>query len=59
MFSSKARAYSSAPLLGRLLVLPTNIKLGWKGLAKTTALACYKDEQITAVKMLALNKKNI
>ncbi len=28
-----------APLLGELLALPTNIRLGWKGLPATDALA--------------------
>jgi hypothetical protein len=35
-----------------LPVLPTNIKIGWKGLQGTNALACYENSQITAVKSL-------
>jgi hypothetical protein len=32
MFEDKAGAYpSEAPLKGRLLALPKNIRLGWKG----------------------------
>jgi hypothetical protein len=47
MFASKAGAYlSEAPFkystLGKLLALPTNIRLGWKGLPGTIALACIK-----------------
>ncbi len=45
MFPGKADPYSSeylsgAPLLGKLLALPTNIRLGWKGLpgTKTSSL---------------------
>jgi hypothetical protein len=33
---------SSAKLLGRLLALPTNIRLGWKGVPGTNALAYYE-----------------
>ncbi len=32
---------SGVPLKGRLLALPTNIRLGWKGLAGTNALAYF------------------
>jgi hypothetical protein len=44
MFAGKAGTYpsdhlSGAPLLGRLLALPTNIRLGWKGLPVENALA--------------------
>jgi hypothetical protein len=31
--------FSGAPLYGRLLGSPTNIRLGWKGLPRTNALA--------------------
>jgi hypothetical protein len=34
---------SGAPLKGRLLTLPTNIRLGWKDLTGTNALAYYKN----------------
>jgi len=48
MFDGKAKAYpikepfqnlSDAPLLGRLLALPTNNRLSWRGLAGTNTLA--------------------
>jgi hypothetical protein len=32
---------SGAPLEGRLLALPTNIRLGWKSMPGTNALAYY------------------
>ncbi len=38
------------PLLGRLLALPANIGLGWKGLPRTNTLAYYENLEITAVK---------
>jgi hypothetical protein len=55
MFSSKAGTYRMknlpcAPDKGRLLALPTNIKLVWKGLSGTNTLAYYKHLQITAVR---------
>ncbi len=37
-------------LYGRLLALPTNIKLGCEGLPATNTLAYYKNSQITDVK---------
>ncbi len=39
-----------APLYGRLLASPTNIRLGWKGLSETNTLAYYENPEITAVK---------
>jgi hypothetical protein len=47
MFVGKAGAYpSEAPFrystLNRLLALPTNISLAWKGLPRTDTLAYYK-----------------
>ncbi len=42
--------FSGAPLYGRLQALPTNIRLGWKGLPETNALAYYEKAQLTAVK---------
>jgi hypothetical protein len=42
MFASEARepakkkGFSGAPLLSNLLALPTNIRLGWKGLPGLT-----------------------
>jgi hypothetical protein len=41
---------SGALLKGRLLALPANIGLGWKGLPGTNALAYYKKLELTAVK---------
>jgi hypothetical protein len=35
---------------GRLLALPTNIKLGWKSLTVTNTLAYFITELVTAVK---------
>jgi hypothetical protein len=40
---------SDAQLLGRLLVLPTNITLGWKGLLGTNAVAYYEFKKLTGV----------
>ncbi len=34
---------SDAPLLGRLLALPTNIRLGWQYLLETNTLAYYEN----------------
>ncbi len=34
---------SGAPFYGRFLTLTTNIRLGWKGLPGTNALAYYKN----------------
>ncbi len=40
MFEGKAGAYlSEAQLLERLLALPTNIRIGWKGLPVINTLA--------------------
>jgi hypothetical protein len=33
---------SGAPLEGRLLASPTNIRLGWKGLSGTNTLVYYE-----------------
>jgi len=41
---------SSAPLWGRLLVLPTNIRIVLKGLPWTNTAAYYKHLKITAAK---------
>ncbi len=47
MAVGKARAYlkhlSGAPYYGRFTALPTNIRLGWKGLAGTNSVAYYKN----------------
>ncbi len=56
MFVGKASAYLSGtpfryPTLGgRLLVLPTNIRIGWKGLPRTNTLAYYEHSLIACVK---------
>jgi hypothetical protein len=57
MFESKATAYlckdlSVSPLQGRLLVLPTNIRLGSKSLPGTNTLAYDK-------KMINYSHKNV
>ncbi len=36
--------------MSRLLALHTNIRLGWKGLLGTNALAYYEKSQLTSVK---------
>jgi hypothetical protein len=41
---------SDAPLMGRLLTLPTNNRLCWKGLTGTNTLAYYEKSELTAVK---------
>jgi hypothetical protein len=44
---------SGAPLKGKLLTLPPNIRLGWKSLPGTNALAYYDENSyIKAVKVL-------
>jgi hypothetical protein len=55
MFVGKAGAHPvknllAAPLKGRFLALPTNIRLGWKGLPGTNALTYYEKLKLTAVK---------
>jgi len=44
VFAGKAGAHpgEGAPLLGRLLVFPTNNRLDWKGLPGTNTLAYYE-----------------
>ncbi len=37
---------SGAPLLGRLIALPTNISLDWEGLQGTSTLAYYDNSQV-------------
>jgi hypothetical protein len=56
MFVSKARSLplNGAPeryITGVSKALPTNIRLGWKGMPRTNTLAYYKNSQITTVKM--------
>jgi len=48
MFAGKAGAYpsehlSGAPLYGRPLALPTNIRLGWKSLPGPNTLTYYEN----------------
>jgi hypothetical protein len=43
-----------APLYVRLLALPTNIRLGWKGLPGTNTLAYYEYSYITDVKVFII-----
>ncbi len=43
---------SDAPFYGRLLALPTNIRLSWKGLPGTNTPAYYEDSKVTDVKSL-------
>ncbi len=55
MFTRKAGAYlSEAPFrrstLGGLLALPTNFRLGWKGLPETNTLAYHEHSEIPVVK---------
>jgi hypothetical protein len=40
---------SGAPLYGKFLALPTNTRLGWKGLPGTNTLAYYRNSLITTV----------
>ncbi len=39
--------FSSAPLYGRLLASPTNIRRDWKGLSGTNTLAYYESPYVT------------
>ncbi len=41
---------SGASILGRIVVLPTNIRLDWKGLPGTNTLAHYENSKILTVK---------
>jgi hypothetical protein len=54
VFPGEAEAYpnSGAPLKGRLLALPTNNRLGWKGLSGANNLTHYKNSQLTDIKKL-------
>jgi hypothetical protein len=54
MFEGKARTYAGeaafrSSILGRLLALPTNIRLYWINLPRTNNLAYYPNAKITAV----------
>jgi hypothetical protein len=58
MFAGNAAAFprvehlKCAPVLGMLLALPKNIRLGWRGLPGTNTPAYYDHSQITASKSL-------
>ncbi len=57
MLEGKVGAYPTetpfrCSVLGLALALPTNIRLGWKGLPGTNALDYYERLQLTAVKSL-------
>jgi hypothetical protein len=39
---TRVKHFSGAPLLGRLLASPTNIRLGWEGWKGTNALAYFE-----------------
>ncbi len=47
---TQVKHLSGAPLKVRLLALPTNIRLGRKGLPGTNASAYYKNSYVTPVK---------
>jgi hypothetical protein len=44
------RSLTGAPLKGMPLTLPTNIRLGWKGLSRTKTFAYYGKALLTAAK---------
>jgi hypothetical protein len=50
MEPTEVKQLSDAAFYGRLLGLPTNLRLGWKSLAGSTTLAFYENSQIKAVK---------
>jgi hypothetical protein len=50
--STKVKHLSGAPLQGKLLALPSNNELGWKGLPGANTLVYYKNSQLTAIKSL-------
>jgi hypothetical protein len=52
VLSGKAGAYQSGATYSNLLALPTNIKLGWKWMAETNALAYYDSATVTSIKSL-------
>jgi hypothetical protein len=59
MFVGKAGAYPNGkpyvtPLSGKLLALPTNIRLSWKGPSGANTLAYLEPLQITAIKGLII-----
>ncbi len=52
--STQVKHMSGAQLLSRLLDLPANIRLGWKGLQGTRTLANYEHLYIRATKIITL-----
>jgi hypothetical protein len=46
----RVKHLSGAPLYGRPLASPINIRLGWTGLPGTNTLAYYENPKITSVK---------
>jgi hypothetical protein len=47
---TRVKCLSGAHLQGRLLALPTNSRLGWKGLTLSNALTYYEKASLMAVK---------
>jgi hypothetical protein len=43
---TRVKHFSGAPLYGRLLASPTNIRLGLKGLPRTNTLAYYENHKL-------------
>jgi len=43
---------SGATLLGRLMTLPSNFRISWKGSPETNTLAYYENSEITHKKVL-------
>jgi len=50
LFADKAGAPYTLHFKGKLIVVPSNIRLGWKLLSKTNTLSYYDTELITLVK---------
>ncbi len=55
MFVGKAGAYTSQALYGKLLALPTNIRLSCKGLSGTNTLGYYEYYEFVNVGYKKLN----
>jgi hypothetical protein len=51
MFVNKAGTYLSEALKVRLLALPTNFRIGWKGLLVTNPLAHYEHLKIKVIEL--------
>jgi hypothetical protein len=50
---------SGNQLIGRLLALLANIRLGWEGMAETNALTYYEVSYITDIKFYNIGLKSI